>query len=105
MICEFLNIMAQASDVEPVSLFPFPWQWHLVFSIVALIFFVARYISEKHIYQLIFAAAIPISMLIHVSDNKFPFYAVGIVEGILLVIAFIAYIFRKKAPSDEESES
>ncbi|HPY84982.1 MAG TPA: hypothetical protein PLS20_08115 [Ruminococcus flavefaciens] len=105
MISNFISIMAQTPEVEPVGLFPFPLPIHLAFCIISLIFFVARFVSEKHIYQLILAVAIPLSLTIHVSEERLPFYALGIIEGILLLIAFIAYLFRKKKPEEEQESN
>lgn len=100
--------MAQTTEIEQTSLFPFPFSLHLVFCCISLVFFVFRFIKEKSPYQIIMAVAIPFSLIIWLSENKTLFYMVGIVEAVLLISAFVASIVcRKKVietPSGDTEE-
>lgn len=88
--------MAQTTEIEQTSLFPFPFSLHLIFCCISLIFFIWRFIKEKLPYQLIMAVAIPFSLLIWLSDNKTLFYSIGIIETVLLIGAFVTSLVYKK---------
>lgn len=91
--------MAQTAEVSQPALFPFPFGLYAVFCVIALVFFVFRFVKEKAPYQLIMAIAIPLSLLIGVSNGKTLFYFVGIIELLLLISAFVTSIVcRKKTP-------
>lgn len=96
-ISDFLITMSQNADIEQTALFPFPFRYHIAFACIALIFFAYRFIRDKQPYQAILAVAIPLSLVISVSENKTLFYIIGIVELILLIAAFVtSIVFRKK---------
>lgn len=97
--------MAQATEIEQTSLFPFPFSLHLIFCCISVIFFVWRFIKEKLPYQLIMAVAIPFSMLIWLSDNKTLFYSIGIVEAVFLITAFVTSIVCKKKVADTPADN
>lgn len=100
--------MAQTAEVSQPALFPFPLGLYAVFCIVALAFFIFRFVKEKAPYQLIMAVAIPFSLLIGISNGKTLFYLVGIVELVLLISAFVVSIVcKKKTPETvpEKTES
>lgn len=99
-------IAARVSDTP--TLFPFPFKIHLIFSIVAFVFFLWRFAGNKRPYQLIMAVAIPLSLVIWASDNRVLFYSIGIAEAVLLLAALVtSFIFKdeeeKKADSVEYS--
>ncbi|MBR1592215.1 MAG: hypothetical protein IJ666_04310 [Ruminococcus sp.] len=101
-----IYLLAQ-SEVEQPGLFPFPFGLHVAFSVFAVIFLVYRFVKEKYPYQLIMAAAIPISLIIWVSDNKTLFYAIGIIELVLMLIAMLTSMFIKKPekkPAEETAD-
>ena len=100
-----LYLLAQ-SEVEQPGLFPFPFGLHIVFTVIAVIFMVYRFVKEKCPYQIIMAVAIPISLIIWVSENKTLFYAIGIIELVLILAAIFTSIFIKKpkAPADESAD-
>ena len=104
----FLNlsaVMAQTAEVEHHGLFPFSTAMPLVFCILATVFFVFRFAKDKQPFQLIFAIAIPLSVLLVVSDSKFIFYAVGVIEFIAIISAFVTSIVCRKKPDENKSES
>ena len=105
-ISDFLITMAQTAEVEQPGLFPFPFSLHLGFCCIALVFFVWRFIKEKLPYQLIMAVAIPLSLIIWISDSKTLFYGVGITELVLIIAAFVtSIVFRTKEPVPENAET
>ncbi|MDE6519565.1 MAG: hypothetical protein K2K91_03770 [Ruminococcus sp.] len=93
-----------AQGMETPQLFPFPLPLHIGFSIIALVFFLFRFITDKKPYQLIMAIAVPLSLALELSDNRTLYYVVGIVEFILLLSAFITTFFFKDAETAEETE-
>lgn len=99
--------MAQNAEVETPSLFPFPFHIHLIFSCLALVFFLFQFKREKKPYQLIMAAAIPFSLIIWLSESRTLFYAVGIAELVMLIAAFVSSIINrnKKPVHTEETEA
>ena len=102
-ISDFLVTVAQTSNAEQPGLFPFPFPMHLIFSIIALLFFIFRFSSEKQPYQLIMAIAVPFSLIIWVADtNRFMFYFMGAVELILLAVALVTSIIgaKKQKPAE-----
>lgn len=79
------------------STFPISFTYHLIFCIVAGVFFLIQFIRLRRPYQLILAVAIPASLLIYVGDpsNKTWFHTVGIFEVILLLGAVVLSIFDR----------
>lgn len=104
-ISDFLITMSQNADIEQPTLFPFPFRYHIAFVCIALIFFAYRFIRDKQPYQAILAVAIPLSLVISVSENKTLFYIIGIVELILLIAAFVTSIVFKKKKTVAEPEA
>ncbi len=102
---EMLSLMA-SQEIEKPNLFPFPFNMHLIFSALALVFFIYRFTTQKKPFQLILAIAIPLSLTVWISENRTWFYILGLIELILLVIAFItSLIFKKKMPAEENSSA
>ena len=106
-----LNSIAQISDTEHPSIFPFGFTMHISLVIISVIFFAYRFAVQKKPFQLIFAIAPPISLALWISDNKTLFYTVGIIEFVLLLAAFIStFICKPKkteeaaAPAEKKSE-
>lgn len=105
-IPDFFTGLAMINAENP-NLFPFPFKLHLIFSIIAFVFFIIRFTFDKKAYQAILAVAIPFSMTIWLSENKVWFYIVGIIELILLCVAFIStivYKSRHPQPTEEKTE-
>ncbi|MBE6862487.1 MAG: hypothetical protein E7497_06280 [Ruminococcus sp.] len=97
--------LAQNTEVMQPTLFPFPFEAHIVFAILALVFFVFQFTREKKPYQLIMAIAVPFSLVLWLSESQTLFYAVGIIEAVLLFAALItSIIFRDKSSDKENAE-
>lgn len=102
-LSDMIVTMSQASEIEQPGLFPFPFDLHVIFACIALVFMVFQFCREKKPYQLIMAVAIPFSLVIWLSENRTLFYTVGIVEAVLFLAAFVtAIIFRKKDNENAE---
>lgn len=99
---DFLLLASQA-EVDVPSLFPFPLPMHIGLGVFAFLFLILRFAKEKYPYQLIIAVAAPLSLFIHISNEKSWFYFIGVVEGILLLAAFIS-TFIVKRPKEESKE-
>ncbi len=62
-----------------------------------------RFVREKRPYQLIMAVAIPLSLVIWVSESRTLFYAVGAIEVVLIIAALVTAIIFK--PQEEAAAS
>lgn len=103
-IMNFLDffVMTQQSEIEKPTLFPFPFNMHLVFACIGAIFFAYRFFTQRRPFQLIMAVAIPLSLIIWISESKTVFYGLGIIEALLILAAVItSFIF--KVPENKES--
>lgn len=97
----FVTMAKQAETTDP-GLFPFPYGIHLMFSLVAVVFFGYRFYTQKRPFQLIMALAIPLSLVLWLSESKPFFYTIGIIE-LVLILAAVVTSFIFKAPSDKSS--
>ena len=104
-ISDYIVTLAQTAEVAKPNLFPFPFNTHLIFCCLAIVFFTILFSREKKPYQLIMAVAIPFSLVIWLSDSRTLFYAVGIIEVILLLAAFITSIIFKDKKTGSEAAS
>lgn len=105
-ISNFIVTMAQTADVEQTNLFPFPFKTHIIFCFIAVVFFIMQFFREGKPYQAIMGVAIPFSLVIWLSDSRTLFYAVGITEAVLLLLAFVtAIIFRNKNKTTAAEEA
>lgn len=97
------NMLAllQISDAENPTIFPFPFQMHIALAIISFLFFSYRFAVQKKPFQLIFAIAVPLSMLVWVSANKTLFYVLGLVELALIVTAIITSFVCKPKKTEE----
>ena len=78
-----------------LNVFPIGLNKHIIFCVIASIFFLLQFIRTKHWYQLVMAIAVPISLLIYIDhDNPYIFYGVGVVEGVLLLLALVLNIIQ-----------
>ncbi len=79
------------------STFPIPFPFHLIFCIIAGLFFLFQFIRLKRSYQLILAVTIPASLLIYVGDaaNKTWFHTVGAFELIMLIGAIVLAVMDR----------
>ncbi len=105
-LSDMIVVLTQTADVEEPGVFPFPLGMHLAFVIIGTLFFLYRFSREKLPYQMILAIAIPVSLILQLSENRTLFYAVGAAELVLLLAALItSFIFKKKPePEAEKAE-
>jgi len=104
-LTNMFTCLAQISDAENPTIFPFPLSMHLALAVISIIFFSYRFAVQKKPFQLIFAIAVPLSLLLWVSNNKTLFYTVGIIELILIVTALFTSIFVKPKTAEEKASS
>ncbi|MBQ8297327.1 MAG: hypothetical protein IJX77_06050 [Ruminococcus sp.] len=102
-ITDFITTMAEGYD-KP-GLFPFPFNVHLIFACLGLVFFMIMYSREKKPYQLIMGIAIPFSLVLWLSDSKTLFYFVGAAEVLMLAAAFVSTFIWKKKDSTKTDEA
>ena len=86
------------------NIFPLPFSAHLIFAVVAFVFFLIQFIRVRYKYQLVMAVAVAMTMLIYLKDTKLWFYGIGILEFGLLIIALVAAISEKKRRRELEAE-
>lgn len=104
MINSDIFMTMATNQMESPSFFPFSMPLHITFCVIALVFFVYRFITDKKPFQLIMAITIPLSLTLWISNNRTWYYILGLIELILLVAAFVtSIIFRKKAVQDEKT--
>ena len=85
------------------TLFPISAENHIIFCIFATILFLIQFIRTKRWYQLVMAAAVPLSLLIYINpSNEYVYYGVGVMEGVLLLIALILNIVQSRKAAKEE---
>jgi hypothetical protein len=71
------------------AILPFSFGIHLTFAVFGAVFFFLQFARLKYKYHLIMGIALPLSLLIHVAENKTFFYAIGIAEVILLLLCAV----------------
>lgn len=94
-----------SKEIVQPDLFPFPLPVHLVFACLALFFFIILYLRDRKTYQLIFTFAMPLSLVIWITNNRTFFYFVGIVELALIIIALVTAILDKIKKKNQASET
>lgn len=87
--------MSTTEVIQP-NLFPFPFQHHLIFCCIAMVFFAYLYVKYKKPHQLVMAIAIPLTLVLWISESRMLFYAIGIIEVLMLITAFVLSIIHKK---------
>ncbi len=98
-------VMTQQAGIENPTLFPFPFRMHLIFACIGAVFFAYRFFTQKRPFQLIMAVAIPLSLLVWISESKTVFYGVGIAEAVLIAAAAVlSLIFRSPKEIAEEAD-
>ncbi len=97
-------VMTQQAEVENPSLFPFPFHMHLIFACIGAVFFAYRFFTQRRPFQIIMAVAIPLSLLVRISESRTVFYGVGIAEAALILAAAVTSLIFK-APQNDESET
>ncbi len=106
----FLTLLQQTT-VEKPSLFPFPFPMHLTLVCLGAAFFVYRYTVQKRPNQMLMAIAMIVSLAVWLSESRVLYYAVGVMELVLLVSCFVTSLIFKPvdesdtADSDEKTDS
>ncbi len=105
---DMIVTLSQQTEMVQPELFPFPFKSHLIFCCIGFIFLAYRFYVQRKPYQLIMAFALPISLMVWISEKKSIYYAMGIIELVLIAAAIavtIVYNVRhpKKKKNDEES--
>ncbi len=98
---DMLTSIAQISDADNPTIFPFPFWLHISLAVISVIFFAYRFAVQKRPFQLFFAIAVPLSLLVWVSNNRTLFYALGIAEFILIAVAAVTSIVCKPKKTEE----
>jgi type IV secretory pathway TraG/TraD family ATPase VirD4 len=104
-----LSTIAQISDTENPTIFPFPFAMHITLAVISVIFFTYRFMVQKRPFQLIFAIAVPLSLILwlpaHWTElqkyNKTIFYTIGAIECALILLALVTTFICK--PKKEEA--
>lgn len=94
--------LTQQADAEKPSLFPFPFSFHLVFVCICVLFFAYRFTAQKRPYQAIMSVAVLASMAIWLSESKSLYYAIGILELVLILAAFVTALIFKAPQTDDD---
>ncbi|MDE6776158.1 MAG: hypothetical protein K2J37_07700 [Ruminococcus sp.] len=97
--------LMELSNNDVPSQFPFPLHMHLIFAVIAAVFFIYRFITDRRLFQLIMAIAVPFSLTLWIFENRTWFYAVGIIELILVLIAFISSFIDGRNNDETEDNS
>ena len=92
-------------DSINAGLFPISFNAHIIFTIVAVVFFLMQYSRQKQLYQLLSAIAIPLPLILYITSSEIVFYAIGIIELIMVVfIALMLFSSGKKDGKNKKSE-
>lgn len=92
------------------SLFPIHMGMHIVLGLLALLVFGLQFIRYRKSHHLVMAIALPCTLLPYLVDSMSFFYALGVVEFIALIAAFVLSVTvdRNKnpepLPEQEDSE-
>ena len=80
----------------------------IILSLLSLLVFGLQYIRYRKSYYLIFAVAVPCTLLLYLWDNPVFFYSMGMAELTAVVLAFLfanTIDKDKTSPQDEEELS
>ena len=105
MIDTDMFVRMAAGDAEVPTLFPYPLPFHIVFAIVAAVFFIYRFVTNRKPFQLIFALAVPFSLTLWISESRTWFYIVGAVELLFVLAALVSVFIFKDKKSDEAADT
>ncbi|MCQ2434870.1 MAG: hypothetical protein MJ062_06505 [Oscillospiraceae bacterium] len=85
-----------------VSVFPMGMEKHIIFCAAAAVFLLIQFIRTKYWYELVLAVTLPLSLLVYVNDSESWFYFVGILEAVLLILAFVVYCIQYSKEKKKE---
>lgn len=89
---------------EENTVFPVPFEIHLIFVCVAIVLFIFRYASTRRTYQLLMGSAIAATLLLYVNPGRTWFMCVGVVELVLVVGSIISVISDKRKLKAQKAE-
>lgn len=89
------------------NMFPMPFTYHLIFCLIAGLFFLVQFIRLRRPYQLLLAVGILASLLIYIggSSNKIWFHTIGVFEVVILVGAIVLSIISRIKEKKQKKES
>lgn len=87
------------------TVFPLPFEIHLIFVCIAIVLFIFRYATCKRTYQLLIGIAAAATLLLYINTSKLWFNIVGIAELALIIAAIVSSVLdRKKLKAEKASE-
>jgi membrane protein implicated in regulation of membrane protease activity len=80
--------------------------YHIVLAVLALLVFGYRFYRQRKMYQLVLAIAFPCTLLPYAVNTMSFFYAVGVFEGLALLLALILSqtVDKRQKPSDSTTD-
>jgi glycerol-3-phosphate acyltransferase PlsY len=91
-------------DTISAGLFPISFNAHIIFTIVAVLFFVMQFIRQRQLYQILTAIAVPIPLILYKYTSITVFYSVGIIE-LILIVAIGIMLFSTGKKDDNKKKS
>ncbi|MCM1007224.1 MAG: hypothetical protein NC485_04695 [Ruminococcus flavefaciens] len=108
---DMITTLSQQTEMVKPELFPFPFKSHLIFCCIGFIFLAYRFYTQRRPHQIIMAFALPISLMVWLSEKKSVYYTMGIIELVLIVAAIAATVVynvhnsKKKNGKDAAEEA
>lgn len=103
---DMIVTLSQQTEMVQPELFPFPFKSHLIFCCIGFIFLAYRFYVQRKPYQLIMAVALPISLMVWMSDKKSIYYAMGIIELALIAAAIVlTIVYNVRRSKSEKNEN
>jgi len=87
-----------------MNTFPLDQSKHIIFCIIAAVFFIAQFFRQGFKYQLITAAAVLVTLLLYVNPSSAWRNIIGITEAVLVLMIFVVMAIEKKKVAKKEKE-
>ena len=84
------------------TVFPLSFSSHVIFCVIAVLFFLIQYIRLRYTYQLLTIFAVAGTMLLYLNDSQTFFYGVGLYELVMMIL--IAIFISKQKKANEKSQ-
>lgn len=101
---DMITTLSQQTEMVQPELFPFPFKSHLIFCCIGFIFLAYRFYTQRRPHQIIMAFALPISLMVWLSEKKSIYYTMGIIELVLIVAAIAATIVYNVRHPEKKNE-
>lgn len=101
---DMITTLSQQTEMVKPELFPFPFKSHLIFCCIGFIFLAYRFYAQRRPHQIIMAFALPISLMVWLSEKKSVYYTMGIIELVLIVAAIAATVIYNVHHSKKKNE-